>query len=148
LAGEGMAKLFWKKSIIVRSSKIFNSDTLYPNWDVLSFDMPLTFTDIIKRSFVHVEDFTTGLIYIMLHADEMPDIIHLAGLDTLSYYKFWRMIAREAGIDPELVVARKTKLIGADPRPYNGGLNVGRAKKLGVPVFPVSHGIKLLDWIK
>jgi len=146
LAGEGMAKFFFRKTVIVRASKVFTAESLYGSWDVLNSGLPLTFTDVIKRSFVHIDDFINGLIYIILNVDGMPEIIHLAGLDTMSYYKFWRMIAVEKGIDPELVVPRKTKLKDLPPRPYNGGLNCGVAKKLGVPLYHVNHGIKLLDW--
>ena len=148
LAGEGMAKMFFNKAIIVRSSKVFTSHTLRTDYEILASGMPLTFTDVVKRSFVHVDDFLEGLIYVLFNADDMPETLHVAGKDTLSYAKFWRMVAIEAGIDPKLVVARKTKLKEATPRPYNGGLDVGLAKKLGVPLYHVSHGIKKLDFVE
>ena len=76
-----------------------------------------------------------GLQYIIENIGDMPDLLHLAGTETMSYYRFWCLIAKEAGVDEKLIIPSRERLENRVPRPFRGGLSVGKARKLGVPLF-------------
>ena len=77
---------------------------------------------------------------------KMTGIIHLAGDLTLSRFDWGRKIAAAFGYDPDLIQPT-SEIKGAAPRPLNGGLNVDKAKGLGLPIYSPDEGLAaLIRW--
>ena len=69
--------------------------------------------------------------------------INISGTDVFSYYNFWLILKTKLNLGG-IILPRKTKLEGECPRPFRAGLNIHLAKKLGIPLFSMVDGIKLL----
>lgn len=152
--GEAVAN-FASNPVIVRASKIFSYELVKPDLECLSVGMKADFTDKIFRSFVHVEHFVTGVLSLVdkivtkeIVIVKKDNIINIAGSDRCTYYQFWFMLSRELGLPLENVIKRTQTLeeMGYDiaPRPFRCGLDISKAKRLGIPIFSMYDGIKLL----
>jgi dTDP-4-dehydrorhamnose reductase len=128
-----------KRAIVVRTSKLFNYKFLEENIHFLQDGCNIEASDLLKRSFLYLPHFVDGIFSIIHFMDDIPDLIHIAGTDTMSYYKFWDMIAMGLDIDPNLVEPAK---FGKTDVPNRGGLSTSLAKKLGIPLYSASDGIK------
>jgi len=130
-----------KRAITVRTSKLFNYDRLAKALArmILRNDREIEKTDVIRRSFLHLPHFVDGLMAVIGDIDNMPDLLHIAGTDTMSYYKFWCFIADNLDIDSNLIIPKK---FGRAAVPNRGGLSTSLAKKLGIPLYSASDGIK------
>jgi len=136
-----------KRAIVIRTSKLFNYESLQYDifFDALGNGYEIEKSDLIKRSFLYLPHFVNGLMKIFddisdtTWEDDIPDLLHIAGTDTMSYYKFWDMIAMGLDIDPNLVEPAK---FGETDVPNRGGLSTSLAKKLGIPLYSASDGIK------
>jgi dTDP-4-dehydrorhamnose reductase len=141
--GEAMSNTAYGKSHIVRTSKLFNYEMMKADIEFLRSGQPKEYTNLIKRSFLHVQHFVSGLMYFVENIDKMPPILHIAGTDTMSYAQFWDKARLVLGLDGK-VEYRNIELKDASPRPFKGGLNVGAAKKLGVPLYSAIDGLYLV----
>jgi len=146
-SGEVAGKFFADNSrfIVVRTSRTFDWGFIRGGIEYLKRNMEQDYTTLIKRSFVHTSHFVDGLTWLVDRLDEFPDLelLHLAGTDMFSYYEFWLQVANILGYDNKLIIPRKHK-IKDHPRPFKGGLNVDKAKKMGVPLFSSIDGLKLI----
>lgn len=144
--GEEMIKTAICPYIIVRSSKLFNYAWAKPTLDKLKADEQVEMTDLIKRSFLHVSHFVESLFVLIDKYKEHPDVglINISGSSVFSYYLFWTIMHRELGL-PGYIIPRREELKGESPRPFRGGLNIDRAKKLGLPIYSIRDGAKLLE---
>jgi len=131
-----------KRAIIIRTSKLFNHPFLLEDIKRLYNGETLEKTTIIKRSFLYLPHFVEGLMYAIQNIDKMPNLIHISGTDTLSYYQLWYFIAKELMLDTGLVKKRDWWLTDMTDRPRRGGLSVGLAKSLGIPLYSAYDGIK------
>lgn len=143
--GELAAKTGNCRVIIVRSSKLFNfewaKDTIYD----LQNGETVIVTDLIKRSFVHVNHFVNGLLYLANTYTKYPklDIINISGESVFSYYLFWNSLKKYLELPGE-IKPRGEELKDEVPRPFRGGLEVVQAKKLGIPIYSITDGFELL----
>ncbi len=141
-AGEIAADAFAKKLIVLRISKTFDYGSMREDISMLQFgrENVLEYTTLIKRSFVYTPHLVEGIGWI---AENLPDVklLNVSGTDTLSYYDFWLQAANILGLDEKRIIPRKHK-IDDYPRPFRGGLNVKKAKKLGVPLYSAIDGLK------
>lgn len=143
-AGEAMCKTSIGNSYVIRSSRLFNYPMMQEDIHFLrNIKIGKEFTNIIKRSFLHVNQFVHSLLWFVDNIEKMPNLLHIAGIDTMSYYQFWVQAARVLGIDEKLILPRNHE-IEDYPRPFLGGLNVDKAKKLGMPMFSVIDGLNLV----
>lgn len=71
---------------------------------------------------------------------EPPGIIHVTGNLTLSRFDWGRKIAEGFGYNPELIQPT-SEIVGLAPRPLRGGLNVGLAKSIGLPIYSPLDGL-------
>lgn len=125
---------------VVRTSKLFDENYLREKISV----HPKEYTDVLKRSFLHVQHFVDGLVYVLDNWEKMPIILNVSGKDIMSHYMLFGAVLRHWGWDQSLVLPRKKQLKDATPRPIRAGLNVNLAKKLGVPLYSAFDGVKLL----
>jgi len=143
-AGE-MAVRFWDNPFtILRVSKTFDLNSMRPTLEVLrETDASVVFTDLIKRSFVYTPHLVEGISWV---AENNPgvNLLHVSGTDTVSYYRFWETAAQILDLDVKRIIARKVR-IEETPRPFRGGLNVNKAKKLGVPLYSYIDGLKEIN---
>lgn len=143
-AGEAMCRSAIGKFYIIRTSRLFNFDMMSTDITQLLWEKKeKEFTNIIKRSFLHVNQFVHSLLWFVDSIDTMPTLLHVAGTDTMSYYKFWVQAAMVLGLDEKLIIARNHE-IEDYPRPFMGGLDVSKAKKIGMPMFSAIDGLNLV----
>lgn len=90
----------------------------------------------------HVLFLAKGLMK-LITVDHPPKIINIAGTDVISRYDFAVMIARMFGYDPNQISPIKNAP-GIAKRPKQGGLKVGLAKKLNIPLFSTLDGLHQL----
>ena len=142
--GELMARTGACASIVVRSSRCFDYSWAKPTIDQLNNGESIVFTDLIKRSFVHTQHFVDGLMYLVGKWEDIDeDTIHISGDSVFSYYHFWLIVKRILDLPGE-IIPRKEKLMNEAPRPFRAGLEVRLAKKLKIPIYGITDGIKLL----
>lgn len=142
--GEAMCKTSIGKSYIIRTSRLFNFDMMASDITQLLWEKKeKVFTGLIKRSFLHVNQYVHSLLWFVDNIEKMPNLLHIAGIDTMSYYQFWIQAAQILGLDEKLIIERHYE-IEDYPRPFLGGLNVDKAKKLGMPMFSAIDGLNLV----
>jgi len=71
------------------------------------------------------------------------ETINLAGRHIFNYYQFWELACEVLELDRKLVRPRKYK-IEASPRPFRGGLDVGKALRLGIPIYTAREGLEAM----
>ena len=140
-AGEFVAGLGWPDTRIIRTSKLFNRKSLF---DKFGSNTPYIFSGVLKRSYLHVQHFVDGLEFVLDNWQKMPKVLNVSGTDILSEYMFMYKAAVIFDVVEAVDSPRNTKLSGATPRPIRGGLNVGLAKHLGVPLYSAFDGLELL----
>jgi dTDP-4-dehydrorhamnose reductase len=141
-AGEVMA-LTSPKAKVIRTSKLFSIATVYPTLEKLWNNEQVEFTTLIYRSFYYITHFLDGIDYCISNFDKLPNILHIASCNTMSYYDFWLAIADKFGIDKKLIIPRRYK-IDAAPRPFKVKLSTSLAQQYGVPIYSTSMGINRL----
>ena len=72
-----------------------------------------------------------------------PDVLHVTGDLTLSRFQWGQMIAESFGYDPGFIVAT-SEIKGLAPRPLRGGLNVAKAREMGIPIHSPADGLAAL----
>jgi len=144
-AGEEVARMGAGRTVVVRVSRTFDWDFLLEGLDKIGSGEEVEFTTLIKRSFQYLPHLVDNLTWLVNKLNEFPDLdlLNIAGTDTLSYYDFWLQVCNVFGLDVQLLKPRTHK-IDDHPRPFRGGLNVKKAKKLGMPTYSAVDGLKLM----
>jgi len=145
LSGEWMVGMGRSRdSRIIRTSKLFDGKV----WVQLQFiqkrNVAQLYSNVLKRSFLHVQHFVDGLQFVLDNWEKIPAILNISGTDIMTHYMFYCSVARKFGIDPNLIKANNHYSKELAPRPIRAGLNVGLAKNLGVPLYNAYDGVKLL----
>lgn len=145
LSGEQIARFHVGRTVIVRISKLFSYDSLKPTIDKINAGEEVEFTTLIKRSFQYLPHFVDNLIWFVNKMEEFQevDILNIAGTDTLSYYDLWLQVCNVMGLNLNLLKPR-THRIEEIPRPFRGGLNIKKARKLGMKPYSALDGLKLM----
>lgn len=141
LAGEILAGYGMCKSVIVRTSKLFTAKMLEKDIELLRSGENRIFTDLITRSFMYVPHFVDALLDAFIQRDMEMEIIHIAGTQIMSYADFWSEVAKIFGFNQAQILYRTSELKDEAPRPFKGGLNISKAKKLGIPLRSAQDGI-------
>ena len=141
LSGETVAS--WGRSDvrIIRTSKLFDKGQIF---DRFTGDAPYIYSNVLKRSYLHVQHFVDGLQFVLDNWKKIPVVLNISGTDIMSEYMFMYACAKAFQADHAVGKPRNRALKNATPRPIRGGLNVGLAKKLGVPLYSAWDGVKLL----
>jgi dTDP-4-dehydrorhamnose reductase len=142
LSGEKVTTLWDNPYTIIRISRTFDFRFLESSLLKMKENIDLDFPTFIKRSFVHADHLADGIAYVAEN-DLNVDLLNVSGTHTLSYYDFWIQVAKTFGIGEKRIKPRKHE-IEDYPRPFRGGLNVKKAKKLGVPLYSANDGLKLI----
>ena len=142
-AAERIVQAYTENGWVIRTSRLFNYNGMAEDIGLLRSGERVEFTDLIKRSFLHVNHFVDSLMYICANLSETPKLLHVAGNYIHSYAHFWQVAATELGLDQNLVIARKHE-IEDYPRPFYGGLNISLAKRSGTPLYGIVEGLELV----
>jgi dTDP-4-dehydrorhamnose reductase len=129
---------------IIRTSKLFDGNYIANNLHEWECGKIVEISNVLKRSFLHVQHFVDGLQFVLDNWEKIPAILNISGTDIMTHYMFYCSVARKFGIDPNLVKPRNHYSKELAPRPIRAGLNVGLAKNLGVPLYNAYDGVKLL----
>lgn len=122
---------------IVRTSYNFEKRRI----ELLYQDYPTFMT----RSFMYIPHFVDALKVYLDRFYEMPDILHISGSQTVSWYEFMLAYCSVYDIDKEKIVPRKKPYGVASkyaPRPHKAGLVTDLSAKLGLPQFSYIDGLK------
>lgn len=141
LSGEVLVNCRVGKTIIIRTSRLFNYEMMKDDLIALQNGTPKEFATFIKRSFLYLPHFVDALEYVINNLDKMPNILHIAGQSNHSYIQFWSMVADVFGLNKSLLTGRRERLKDIAPRPFNLMMNSELAKKLGVPLFSAHAGL-------
>lgn len=146
--GAEAAVLDWRiqngRTIVVRTSKLFTNVDLKAMRLRACLEKDNEVTGLIKRSFLRVDHFVSGLFWLLDNLDMFSGrIINISGTEIVSYYQFWKDFCEVNGLDTDYLKERKTKLDGADPRPFCCGLDVSLARSLGMPLYSYRDGLKI-----
>jgi dTDP-4-dehydrorhamnose reductase len=133
------------RTVIVRSSRNFNYAWAEPTIDKLKNGETIIFTDLIKRSFYHVNHFVEGLLYLAHNNNKFPklDIINISGKNIFSYYLFWSSLKNYLELPGE-IKPRREEVKSEAPRPFRAGLDTKQAERLGFPLHSMAEGFELL----
>lgn len=126
---------------IVRTSVVFSDKHL----SIKESEAVLEVTNVIKKTFMYVEDFVDCLVYHLEHWNDMPKRLHISGTKRVSWYEFTKYIRDRAGLTGTVYPRNVYLTHGFTPRPRNSGLDVSLAKRLGVPVRSYIDGIERWD---
>ncbi len=100
--------------------------------------------NFLTRNYLHRDFAVTGIDHFVRHWDTMPKMLHYAGTDNVSMYKFVRWIFQYKGLSVENILPRGFYISGGTSRPKRGGLNVSLAKKLKFPMFSATDTVSKL----
>lgn len=127
---------------VVRTSYLFTNTRLSPMIGKLVAGETQNYPLFIYRSFMWLPHFVGSLLDYVHRFDEMPNVLHLAGSQSVSYFAFMKDIARVHDLDPKLVLPRITDDPGMAPRPYKAGLNVAMSARLGFQQYSYLDGLR------
>ena len=96
--------------------------------------------DFLVRSYSHLDFLAYAIWDYAIDFDAMPEMLHIGGANSISFYQFMLTIAGQFQLDHSLVRPRN-KTIPEHPRPFNCGFNVSRAQSLGIPIYSVNAPI-------
>lgn len=129
---------------IIRLSRTFHGDSedlrLYLNGVIAKKHVLVP--DFIYRSYCHTDLIVQSLDYYLQHFIDMPDTLHIAGLESVSYYDFVYKVAKSLFGEARYVIPRDNDDDEFTPRPHKCGLNVNLAKSLGVPTWTLEESIE------
>lgn len=135
MAAEGIARVFPMK--IVRTSYLFDKDRMKR-----VMEKGQNFPTFLSRSFMYVEHFAESFYRYLERFYSMPDVLHISGSQTISWYEFVLAYASIFGINKEGIVPRTKEIKGHAPRPHKAGLRVNLSAKLGLPQYSYLDGLK------
>lgn len=150
--GEQAARMR-EPTLIVRTLDLFgahengNSHTDFVRQirDVLELDQEKDLPDNLYGSPTYIPHLAQALLQAI--DGETTGVVHISGDVTLSRFEWGRRIAEVFDLDPGLIKPT-SEIAGVAPRPLKGGLNVDKAKGLGLPIYsPVDglHALKELE---
>ena len=86
-----------------------------------------------------------SILYIINHLDKYPDLylVNIAGKEIFSYYEFWVRLKNYLNLLGE-VKPYFGRWKNKAARPMMGGLDISRAKEIGIPIHTLEEGFELI----
>lgn len=142
MGAEGLGDMFGCK--VIRSSYIFDDYRLKKVKIAYNEGISQSFPTFIKRSFIHLSHFAELLVSYCEQISNMPSVLHLAGSESVSWYRFMEDFFYYSGYDMNMVIPRNQEEDGHAPRGKNLGLDTSLSEKLGFPQYSYLDGIREL----
>lgn len=128
---------------VVRTSYLFDRERLLHYVNIHREGNFQEYPTFIVRSFMYTPHFVRVLNEYLCKIEQMPDVLHISGSKSVSWYEFMSRTLYEFGIPTERVLPRRTELkLDVAPRPYRGSLNVDLSKRLGLPQYSYIDGVR------
>lgn len=128
---------------IIRTSYLFDHARLLNEISLLRCGTTMEFPTFLKRSFLYLPHFVDMLMEYSRRIQDMPDILHLSGCDSVSWYEFMLDLARAYKIDPNLVRPRRKDLKnGFANRGYRLGLDTRLSESIGFRQYSYKEGLQ------
>lgn len=141
MAAEGFREIFPFMKV-VRTSYLFDHERVFKHLYPLKVKHSYEYPTFIERSFMFLPHFAEAFYFYLLNYERMPNILHISGSDTVSWYEFIRDMASIYRLDSSLVLPRKHEIeMNVAPRPYKAGLNTRLSKKLDLPQYGYREGL-------
>lgn len=145
LAAEALQEAFPNMKIVRTSHLFCNNDHFANEMSGLVRGEVQEYPIFMSRSFMWIRHFAIALMEYAAHVNDMPNILHISGSQTISYFTFMKSVAETFGIPSKLVMPRVKDLPGHTPRPYRAGLNVSLSSKFGIPQFDYLDGLRAME---
>lgn len=130
---------------VVRTSYLFDWVRLMTeDMNLVGMDGIPTF---IRRSYIYLPHFVSNLYKYAVRIALMPNVLHLAGSETVSQYQFMKEFCEYFHVT-HTNVKRRTKEInrsGVAPRPHHAGLDVSLSARLGFPQYSYRDGFRQME---
>lgn len=132
LAAEAAARSFGGK--VIRTSYLFDSErpAISDKISCLKKGGVVEAPTFIRRSFLYTQDFVAMLSLYCRIIDKTPNVLHVSGGITVSWYDFMLELAKVYGFSQKKIVPKRFDTGKFAPRPHNGGLNTDLAQSLGI----------------
>ena len=139
-AAEGLASLYGNKVLrLSRGICASDKDIATVVKDVSENRVP-DVPNFIYRSYCHLDFLARGIWEYANRFEEMPELLHFGGSETISFYQLIRIIVG----DEVLLKARGKEDKSCTPRPFNCGLDISEWRKHGLPVFTPEESVERL----
>lgn len=142
VAAEALALDYGMK--VVRTSYIFDANRLAYKLGKLENGIKIEEPVFIKRSFLYLDHLVEMIIWYATNQYALPNVLHISGTKTVSWYQFMKDVAKMTGLGDRLVKPRFWEKSGFAPRPWNGGLDVSKSISLGCPTYSYIDGIRAM----
>jgi dTDP-4-dehydrorhamnose reductase len=127
---------------VVRTSYLFDYERVFKHLYPLRANQSFMYPTFIERSFMYLPHFAEAFYCYLQNYDRMPNMLHISGASTVSWYEFIRDMADVYKLDSSKVQPRSKEIkMDVAPRPYSAGLNIGLSKKLDLPQFGYKEGL-------
>lgn len=142
LTAEGARHAFGDRIKVVRTSHLFSytriMDKLKPITEAPTF---------IKRNYIYLPHFAEALSVYLVNVMMMPDVLHIAGSDTVSEYELLSRFTKTLGFRIYKIKRRRQEVHSKylAPRPHFSGLDVSLSRKLGIPQYSYLDGIRAMN---
>lgn len=141
MSAEGLRTAFQNMKVI-RTSKLFSNQTLSTDLGKMVAGESQEYPTFIYRTFMWLPHFASSVMEYAKRYDDMPNLLHISGSRTASYFSFMKEAASTFWIDIQQVVPRTKEIVGLSPRPFKGGLNTNLSKRLGLPQYSYMDGLR------
>lgn len=138
---------------IVRTTGLYGSHSDRPDFlkrvlEVLSSGTFFPATNDLFGNQTYIPHLVEALELLALSRSEdrnhPSEIINLASREVITRHSFAKMIAEVWGLDGDLVVSVSSDQVPGwvAKRPVHGGLVIGKAYELGLPIYSISEGLR------
>lgn len=145
LGGELATKTGKCRTVIIRCSNLINYIWAEPVISKLKKNESVFYALSESRSFYHTDHAIDSILYIINHLDKYPDLylVNIAGKEIFSYYEFWVRLKNYLNLLGE-VKPYFGRWKNKAARPMMGGLDISRAKEIGIPIHTLEEGFELI----
>jgi len=131
-------------TLIIRVSDLFgigpSLDLVRSTRDKLEMDFECEYPTNLLKTPSYIPHVAEGIMAAI--EEGSTGYLNIAGDTTMSTYDWGQVIANEFGYDPNLVVPGEK--YGTAVRPLRGGLDISKARTLGIPIYSPMQGLLAL----
>jgi len=140
------ASLMREPTLVIRVSDLYGvgplSDFVRRTRDKLELGVECDYPTNYYKTPTYIPHLCEGIVAAI--EEGITGFLHIAGEKTMSTYDWGKMIANAFHLDDNLIVPGNT--YGTAVRPLRGGLDVSKARILGIPLYSPGQGLEALMW--
>ena len=135
-------RIVYPRMKIVRTSYLFDDERLMYYIDIHQKGNYQEYPTFMVRSFMYLPHLVRSLNEYLRKISRMPEILHISGSKSASWYDYMKYAVTEFGMSNECVLPRKSEKPNMVPRPHRASLNVHLSEKVGLPQYSYMDGIR------